>query len=90
MCNEVQATKIGAFEDILKSFDQQLNVMSENSTVIYDKVNLLKQIPVDPPGGKDDSPSPTEVIPKLNMCINRMRHLNDRIARIKDTLNEIV
>ena len=77
------------FLELLESMRDQLDMLDENSSIIFKKVNTIKDI-TEPEKGMLDEPSQAGVLGELWECVIRLREYNDSLERSKKGLIRFV
>ena len=77
------------FVELLDALREQLDCMDENSSIIFDKVNTIKDVREDV---KEESldPFPGGVINELWVCVKRMKKYNSILNQSKRGLIQFV
>lgn len=73
------------FLELLESMRDQLSILDENSSIIFQKVNTIKDI-TEPEKEMLKEASPTGVIGELWECVSRLRRYNESLNRSKKGL----
>ena len=78
------------FAELLNAFKEQLNYMDENSSIIYEKVNTIKDM-----RSPEKEPRPEEVqqdgvLGELWGCVARMRKYNNTLHESKKNLVKFI
>lgn len=77
------------FLELLESMRDQLDMLDENSSIIFQKVNTIKDI-TEPEEKMFDEPSRAGVIGELWECVNLLRGYNESLNRSKKGLIRFV
>ena len=77
------------FLELLESMRDQLDMLDENSSIIFKKVNTIKDI-TEPEKGMLDEPSQAGLLGDLWGCVNRLRGYNESLERSKKGLIRFV
>lgn len=77
------------FLELLESMRDQLDMLDENSSIIFQKVNTIKDI-TEPEKANADEPSQAGVLGELWECVIRLREYNDSLERSKKGLIRFV
>jgi|WetSurMetagenome_2_1015567.scaffolds.fasta_scaffold993310_1 hypothetical protein len=83
-------TKDSEFQNIFNKFSDQLSKMQENSSIIFSKVCMLKDIRKEEKTCNPAVPAKEEIIDKLNQYIDSMIEYNMILSKAKSGLMEIV
>ena len=73
------------FLELLESMRDQLDMLDENSSIIYQKVNTIKDI-TEPEKEMLDESRPGGVLGELWKCVSRLREYNESLERSKKGL----
>ena len=73
------------FLELLESMRDQLDMLDENSGIIFQKVNTIKDI-TEPEDEKLDELSQAGVLGELWKCVSRLRGYNKSLERSKKGL----
>lgn len=77
------------FVELLDAFNCELNYKEEMSSIIFEKVNTIKDVRELEKGEKNPTEEPHHnngIINDLWMCINRMKKYNSRLNESKKAL----
>ena len=77
------------FLELLESMRDQLDMLDENSSIIFQKVNTIKDI-TEPEKAKADDSSQAGVLGELWECVSRLREYNESLERSKKGLIRFV
>ena len=77
------------FLELLECMRDQLDMLDENSSIIFQKVNTIKDI-TEPEKGTPDEPSQAGVLGELWECVSRLRGYNESLERSKKGLIRFV
>ena len=77
------------FLELLESMRDQLDMLDENSSIIFKKVNTIKDI-TEPEKANADEPSQAGVLGELWGCVSRLRGYNESLERSKKGLIRFV
>ena len=77
------------FLELLESMRDQLDMLDENSGIIFQKVNTIKDI-TEPEKERLDESSPGGVLGELWECVSRLREYNESLERSKKGLIRFV
>ena len=77
------------FLELLESMRDQLDMLDENSGIIFQKVNTIKDI-TEPEKGMLDEPSQAGVLGELWGCVSRLRGYNESLERSRKGLIRFV
>ena len=77
------------FLELLESMRDQLKMLDENSSIIFQKVNTIKDI-TEPEKEMLDEPSQAGVLGELWKCVSLLRGYNESLARSKKGLIRFV
>ena len=75
------------FLELLESMRDQLDKLGENSSIIFQKVNTIKDITeLEPEKERLDEPSQAGVLGELWRCVSQLRGYNESLERSKKGL----
>ena len=77
------------FLELLESMRDQLDMLDENSSIIFQKVNTIKDI-TEPEKEMLDEPIQAGVLGELWECVSRLREYNESLERSKKGLIRFV
>lgn len=77
------------FLELLERMGDQLDMLDENSSIIFQKVNTIKDI-TEPEEEMLDEPSQAGVIGELWKCVSLLRKYNESLERSKKGLIRFV
>ena len=77
------------FLELLESMRDQLDMLDENSSIIFKKVNTIKDI-AETETEMIDEPSQAGVLGELWKCVSRLREYNESLERSKKGLIRFV
>lgn len=77
------------FLELLESMRDQLDMLDENSSIIFQKVNTIKDI-TEPEKERIDEPSQSGVLGELWRSVSRLREYNESLERSKKGLIRFV
>ena len=77
------------FLELLESMRDQLDMLDENSGIIFQKVNTIKDI-TEPKKEMLDESRPGGVLGELWKCVSRLRGYNESLERSKKGLIRFV
>lgn len=77
------------FLELLESMRGQLDMLDENSSIIFQKVNTIKDI-TEPEEKMFDEPSQAGVLGELWKCVSLLRGYNESLERSKKGLIRFV
>ena len=77
------------FLELLESMRDQLDMLDENSSIIYQKVNTIKDI-TEPEEKMLAEPSQVGVLGEFWKCVSRLREYNESLERSKKGLIRFV
>ena len=78
------------FAELIDSLKEELNKMDENSHVIYDKVNIIKDIRTPEKEPRPEEPNQGGVLGELWGCVSRMKKYNSILNDGKNGLARFV
>ena len=78
------------FDEILDALKEQLSYMDENSSIILEKVSIIKDIREEKEGINDGCINPNCVIDELWSCVDRMKIYNSKLNQSKKALVKFV
>ena len=79
------------FLELLESMRDQLDMLDENSGIIFQKVNTIKDITEpEPKKGMLDEPNQAFVLGELWGCVSRLRGYNESLERSRKGLIRFV
>jgi len=73
------------FVELLDALKEQLNYMDENSSIIFEKVNVIKDVR-EPEKEQPKEPDSGGLINDLWLCVSRMKKYNDTLNQSKKAL----
>ena len=74
------------FAELLDAFKEQLGYMGENSSIINEKVNTIKDLRSPEEEPRPEEPNQGGVLGELWMCVARMRTYNNTLNESKKSL----
>lgn len=77
------------FLELLECMRDQLDMLDENSSIIFQKVNTIKDI-TEPEKETPDEQSQAGVLDELWECVSRLREYNESLERSKKGLIRFV
>lgn len=77
------------FLELLESMRDQLDMLDENSSIIFQKVNTIKDI-TEPEKANADEPSQAGVLGQFWGCVSRLREYNESLERSRKGLIRFV
>ena len=77
------------FAELLEALKEQLSYMDENSSIIFDKVNTIKDVR-QPEKEELKEPNSDGVMNELWLCVSRMKKYNSTLEQSKKALIRFV
>jgi hypothetical protein len=88
--NEKEKVETPDFVELLEAFKEQLNYMGENSCIIYEKVNTIKDTRSDDNDEDTESKNGNGVISDLWVCVQELKKYNGMLNESKKSLIKLV
>lgn len=73
------------FVELLDALKEQLSYMDENSSIIFDKVNIIKDVR-EPEKEELEEPNSGGLMNELWICVSRMKKYNNTLNQSKKAL----
>ena len=74
------------FVELLDALKEQLNYIGENSSVIFEKLNIIKDVREPDEKEEEELKGPGGLINELWECVNKMKKYNKTLIQSKNAL----